>query len=92
MPQTAILSSAGPLCNSVDDVKRYLSALWADSFFSLNLHLPPIKFREDAYKKTLQSKLKIGYLCYNTTDGKTFYGLENLPVSKATTRAVEMTI
>jgi hypothetical protein len=54
--------------------------------------LPPIKFREDAYKKTLQSKLKIGYLCYKTSDGKTLYGLENLPISKATTRAVEMTI
>jgi Asp-tRNA(Asn)/Glu-tRNA(Gln) amidotransferase A subunit family amidase len=33
-PQTQVLSCGGPLCNSVDDVKRYCEALWSDNFYS----------------------------------------------------------
>jgi hypothetical protein len=36
--------------------------------------------------------LKIGYLCYKNRSGEIIYGLENLPISKGTTRAIEMTI
>jgi len=37
MDQSPIISAAGPLCNSVDDVKRYLNALWSENFFNKNL-------------------------------------------------------
>jgi Asp-tRNA(Asn)/Glu-tRNA(Gln) amidotransferase A subunit family amidase len=30
MPQNAIVSCAGPLCNSVDDIKLYCKALWSE--------------------------------------------------------------
>jgi hypothetical protein len=40
----------------------------------------------------LNNKLKIGYLCYKTPSGQLLYGLENLPISKGTTRAIKMTI
>jgi hypothetical protein len=49
-------------------------------------------FRSDAYEQTLSKKLKIGYLCYKDQSGKTVYGLENLPVSKGTSRAIKMTL
>lgn len=92
MPQNAIVSCVGPLCHSVDDIKRYCKSLWSDNFFEQNLNVPPIHFREQAFDKTVASKLKIGYLCYKSKSGQTLYGLENCPVSKGTSRAIQMTI
>ena len=48
-------------------------------------------FREDEYNKTLAKKMKIGYLCYVDRNGRETYGLESLPISKATERAIKLT-
>lgn len=90
--QSAIKSTAGPLCNSVDDVKLYCESIWKESFFSQNADVPPIKFRSDVYSQVLKKKIKFGYLCYRNANSKLLYGLESLPVSRATSRALQMTI
>jgi Asp-tRNA(Asn)/Glu-tRNA(Gln) amidotransferase A subunit family amidase len=69
MPQSPIVPAAGPLCNSVDDVKNYLTAMWQDSYFSSNQTVAPIHFREKEYQQTLVKKLKIGYLSFKNASG-----------------------
>jgi hypothetical protein len=76
----------------VDDVKRYFTSIWSDQFFKSNSKVAPINFRHEAYNETLNKKLKIGYLCYKTPSGEMLLGLESLPISKGTARAVSMTI
>lgn len=47
-------------------------------------------FRQDAYDKTMSNKkLKLGYLCYKDNEGNIQYGIENLPLSKASTRIIK---
>jgi len=46
-------------------------------------------FRQDAYDKTMSNKkLKLGYLCFKDNEGNIQYGIENLPLSKASTRII----
>ena len=89
--QSAIKSTAGPLCNSVADVKMYFESMWEANFFAQNADVPPMPFREDAYSKTLEKKMKIGFLCYTNANGQATYGLESLPISKGTERAIKTT-
>jgi len=44
-------------------------------------------FNNDAFKNTLNKKLTFGYVCYNK-DGKIIDGVESLPLSKASKRAM----
>lgn len=36
MPQNVVLTAAGPLCLTVDDVKRYCECLWSEAFLKQN--------------------------------------------------------
>ena len=91
-PQNAVISCTGPLCNSVDDVSRYLKCLWSDEFLRQNTQVPPLLFNSEAFNKTKDKKLKLGYLVFKNSTGETEFGLENLPISKASKRAMTMTI
>ena len=73
-------------------MKLYLTALWQDPYFSDNPIVAPIHFREQAYEETLVKKLKIGYLAYLNQEGDYEVGVEALPVSRATKRAVLSTV
>ena len=44
-------------------------------------------FNEDIFQKTAARKLKFGYVCF-ARDGKLVDGVESLPISKATIRAM----
>ena len=87
MPQNAIKSAAGPICKSVDDVAAYFRMLWSPTLFSSNFQVPPMPFNENAFQNTKTRKLTFGYVCY-TKDGKLIDGVESLPLSKASTRAM----
>lgn len=91
-PQNAVISCAGPLCNSVDDVHKYLKCLWSEDFLRRNLQIPPLLFNSEVYNKTKDKKLRLGYLVFKTSTGENELGLENLPLSKASKRAMTMTI
>jgi len=52
----------------------------------------PICFREKAYQDTLKKKLKLGYLAYKNGSGEYELGVESLPISKGTKRAIQTTI
>lgn len=76
----------------MDDVSRYLKCLWSDEFLRQNTQIPPLRFNSEAFNKTKDKKLKLGYLVFKTSTGETEFGLENLPISKASKRAMTMTI
>lgn len=76
----------------MDDVSRYLKCLWSDEFLRLNTQIPPLRFNNEAYSKTRDKKLKLGYLVFKSSSGEHEFGLENLPISKASKRAMTMTI
>ena len=63
-PMNAVISVAGPLCNTVEDVKLYCEGLWSEDFFKNNATVPPMAFRHKEYNEALGKKLKIGYLCW----------------------------
>lgn len=46
-------------------------------------------FRQEAYDKVMTKKLRLGYLCYKDSKGEIQFGIENLPLSKASTRVIK---
>lgn len=86
----SVISVAGPLCNTVEDVKLYCEGLWSEDFFKNNATVPPMAFRHKEYNETLGKKLRLGYLCWKDSNGVERWGIEHSPVSVATTRTMEM--
>jgi hypothetical protein len=50
MPQNYIKSTAGPLCNSVDDVVAYFKMLWSSNTFDRNFSIPNVPFNQLTYQ------------------------------------------
>jgi Asp-tRNA(Asn)/Glu-tRNA(Gln) amidotransferase A subunit family amidase len=57
-----VISAQGALCRSVDDQVHWMRSVWCDNLFENDRTVAPMKFNEEMYKSTVESKkLRIGY-------------------------------